>query len=601
MILPLLLTTLALPPTMPPADIRPGQHGECRTVFEGDTIEAFTFEVKGLMKHFLGPQKDLILVKLTSPKAEFTGVVAGMSGSPCTIDGKVIGALSYAFATFAKEAIAGVTPIASMLEIMDLPDEARPWRLAADSSPSEPPKHATHRPQAATPEDWDALKRGAAPVSTGPSGDEHSALRPILTPLSLGGVPAETLRQFAPWLESAGFVPVSGGVGGGSDAGGQAVAKALVPGSAVSGLLIGGDMDVAATGTVSWVDKDMVLAFGHPFFGAGAVSVPMANATILNTMVSSMRSFKMSSTGALVGEITQDRLTAIGGYMGRHPKRIPIHGSITTPRGKQTFVLQIARDVAMTPRLVAMGISGALGGRADASERGTVRLEGRISVQGHEPVHVHNIYTADRDSNLMGAAGIDMGRTFQMLWDSPFGPPEDVRIDVDVVLESEPKSESIEAIYADKAQVQPGESVALAVRLRRRGAPIDVARFEVPIPRAWAGQKIAFAALGAEAAERLVRELSGQPKALEYAQIVRFLDHQRPEGHIYVMAIREGVGLHAAIDNLSFVPPSTVALMSGDPTKEARRMGVAWETHMARPGTVDGMARTSVLVTKVRH
>ena len=360
----LLAAVLALPPVFPVSEVQRGQKGECQTVFEGDTIEPFTFEVKGVMRHFLGPDKDLVLVRLLGEKPNFTGVVAGMSGSPCTINGRLLGALSYAFAVFAKEPIAGITPIDSMLDIMRLPAENRPWRIARDG--------------VGTDADWDVIRTGTAVARIDASADGP---KPIATPLTIGGVPPHVREHFDPWLRAAGFEPMAGG----ASSGGGKPAEMLTPGGSIAAVLIRGDVDVAATGTVTYVDGNTVLAFGHPFFGAGAVSIPMANAEILNTMASSMRSFKMSATGATLGEITQDRLTAIGGYMGGNPQLIPVKGSITTPKGTSQFNFEVARDLVMSPRLVAMGLSGALSGRADVGERGTVHMQGEIVAEGAPP------------------------------------------------------------------------------------------------------------------------------------------------------------------------------------------------------------------------
>ncbi len=160
----------------PMADIVRGQHGVCHTVFEGDTIEPFAFEVKGLMKNFLGPRKDIVLVKLLGDKPTFTGVVAGMSGSPCIIDGKLVGALSYAFAKFAEEPIGGITPIDSMLDVLHLPDEVRPWRLGL-----------------APAQAWDQALSAQTPVDVRA---DNSALRPIATPITLGEAPPAVQAYF---------------------------------------------------------------------------------------------------------------------------------------------------------------------------------------------------------------------------------------------------------------------------------------------------------------------------------------------------------------------------------------------------------------------
>src|SRR6516162_2789415 len=104
-------------PTIPIDQIHTGMRGIAYTVFEGIKPEPMDVEVLGVLHNVNGPKGDIILVRLHGPKVEYTGVVAGMSGSPVYIDGKLAGALAFRICEFSKEPIAGVTPIADMLEI----------------------------------------------------------------------------------------------------------------------------------------------------------------------------------------------------------------------------------------------------------------------------------------------------------------------------------------------------------------------------------------------------------------------------------------------------------------------------------------------------
>ncbi len=566
----LFMLVLALPPLMPVGEVRPGQKGECLTVFQGNRVEPFPFEVRGVMQNFLGPGRDLVLVRLGGDKAEFTGVVAGMSGSPCSIDGKLLGALAYAFAMFAKEPIAGITPMGGMLDVFTLPDEKRPWRVSAEKA-----------------SDWDAFRAGRAHAREAAPGD----LRPIATPLSLGGVPPVVRAHFEPWLKEAGFEPVAGGASGGDDK-----PMPLVPGGAIAAVLVRGDVDIAATGTVTSVEGDKVLAFGHPFFGAGAISIPMANATILNTMVSSMRSFKMSAAGPIIGEVVQDRLTAIAGVLGRKPAMLPVDGVMVTAKGKERFHIDVARDLQLTPRFVAMGAAAAMAGRVDAGERGTVRVEARIETQGLKPITVRNVYSAERDGSLFVYGAIDAARAVSVLWDTPFGPPPEMRVHIETTYDPQPAEEWIEAIYLDRSLARPGDAMEVAVQVRRVGGPVSVERFRVAVPQAWANQEIDIVAAGVDAAESLATQVAGEPQPTALADIGRWLSERRADGRIYLLAVRRGSGLKAGVEAHPFLPPSAVVLLGGDPSREQRGAGLAWEEARPRPGIVSGLARTSVRV-----
>lgn len=593
----LLVSLTALPPMLPVTEVERGQRGTCLTVFEGNEIEPFDFEVKGVMEGFLGPGKPVVLVKLLGEKPEFTGVVSGMSGSPCSIDGKLVGALAYAFAAFAKEPIAGITPIAHMLEIFEQPVEARPWRSGstatiddAASSPRSSSDDGRWRLSPVARNDdagWTELRAGRATPS--PQAD---GLAPIATPLSLGGILPRVRDHFTPWLRTEGFVPVAGSLAGTSGTTGAA----LAPGSAIAAVLARGDIEIAATGTVTTVDGDRVTAFGHPFLGVGLVSVPMAQAMILNTMVSQLRSFKMSQVTKTVGEITQDRLTGIAGRLGPSPPMIPVRGEVETRAGKRTFAFDVARDQSLSPRIVAIGLANALEGGVAMSGRGTLRLNATVAAKGLEPVMVRSVHAAQRDSNLLISAAIDLAQVLATLWDTPFGPPPELAIELHAELEPEPIVEWIEAIHLDRSVAKPGEGLEIAVRLRREDGPNRLERFHLQIPRNWAGQEVDLFATGGDLAQQVAEGLAGDPRPTDLKQVGRWLRERRLPGHLYLLAARDGPGIRAGVDTRAFLPPSVVAILSGDPNTQARTRGLAWEERRAQPGVLLGGVRSSITV-----
>src|SRR5579864_2889403 len=167
---------------LPLSQVREGMQGYAYTIFAGDQVEKFDLEVIGVMPNFLGPKQSIILVQLKGPKVEHTGVVAGMSGSPVYLDGKLAGALSLKLGVFTKEPLAGVTPIEDVLH-----PSAQSAQVSAQqlSLPSE------------------AANRIGLPFG--------SALEPIETPLVFSGFQPSTLQQFAPKLQDYGFVATQGG------------------------------------------------------------------------------------------------------------------------------------------------------------------------------------------------------------------------------------------------------------------------------------------------------------------------------------------------------------------------------------------------------
>src|SRR5207248_7981254 len=113
-------------PQMAVGEIRPGMIGVGRTVFDGTHVEEFKVHIIGVLENVIGTHRNLILAKLEGGPLANTGVIAGMSGSPVYIDGRLVGAVSYALGAFSKEPIAGITPIAEMTDSTTFSDVRAP-------------------------------------------------------------------------------------------------------------------------------------------------------------------------------------------------------------------------------------------------------------------------------------------------------------------------------------------------------------------------------------------------------------------------------------------------------------------------------------------
>jgi hypothetical protein len=273
--------------------------GVAYTVFEGVKPEPMDVEILGILPNAAGPKGDIILARLHGKKVEYTGVVAGMSGSPVYIDGKLIGAIAYRIGEFSKEPIAGITPIAQMLEIKQIdtsvPAATIPTRAvdgnAAGASPT------------------------SAPGNTGSVAAQGYAnlLKPIATPLVFTGFTQEAMQRFGEQFASAGVVPVMGAGGVSSN---MSQPEPLEPGSSVGALLVRGDLDIAATCTVTYVDPQRLLACGHPLMGFGLVDMPMTKSRVLATLPSPMNAFKIATSTQQVGAFVQVRHNGILGRFG---------------------------------------------------------------------------------------------------------------------------------------------------------------------------------------------------------------------------------------------------------------------------------------------
>jgi len=184
---------------MPVSEVRAGMTGVGRTVFKGDTVEDFRVEILGVLHNVIGPKRDLILARLSGGPLAETGVIAGMSGSPVYVDGRLIGAVSYSLGSFPREPIAGITPISDMTTDTN------------DASPRSPSSDL-QLPLAATSADVFAalrriVERASAPAtSTSALTGALAGMMPLSGPASLVEL-APALRPIGAAFVMSGFDP----------------------------------------------------------------------------------------------------------------------------------------------------------------------------------------------------------------------------------------------------------------------------------------------------------------------------------------------------------------------------------------------------------
>ena len=363
------LTTLAFavvgaaPPQMSVAEIRPGMVGIGRTVFEGTRVEEFTVKIIGVIENVIGTRRNLILARLEGGPLANTGVIAGMSGSPVYIDGRLIGAVSYALGAFSKEPIAGITPIDEMTDATGL-SEARPRvgpHAARLSAHAREPDHRVPPRAQLEP----ALRRSAGRCAVrrrraGSAGvrDDRlgTLLRPIATPLVDLRIRTRAGGMLGSAFRDQGFIP-TGGSAAGAGAGEMPFEGPLKPGDAVGVNFLTGDLSMGATGTVTHVDNDRVYAFGHPMYNLGPTEFPMTRAYVYTVLPSLASSLKLSTTGETIGTFLQDRATAIAGRLGPGPRMIPISLTLEAQRGpKHTFHFNVVSDQLFTPLMTYAAI-----------------------------------------------------------------------------------------------------------------------------------------------------------------------------------------------------------------------------------------------------
>jgi hypothetical protein len=555
---------------MPVTAIQRGMEGTCRTVFQGKTVEPFGFKVLSLMQGMLGPGQDVILTRLTGEKAEFTGVVAGMSGSPCYINGKLIGALAYRFGNFTKEPIAGITPIQNMLDIFKLP-----------SAPNKMAPKTVYTPQSYR-SNLNHLQKAQSLSSSG--------MQPIATPLSFGGFRSDVLAQYQTDLEKLGFQAVLGGLSSPSSGSiaNPDTPQSLEMGGAVAGQLVRGDLSIDGTGTVSYIDKNRVLAFGHPFFNEGYVQIPMATAYIHHILSSEAGSYKMSQSGVEVGTIVQDRLTAIYGEIGKRTPMIPMHIQVkdTAQVDPSQLKLEVFQSPTMTPMLMAMSIHNVLTSRLNFNQGGTLVLEGNINVDGKK-IQFQNDYAVAAGEDVVVTAVQDLAGSLFALWRNPYQKPDIRGLELKVTLKPQFQQAQINRIWTDSDEVSPGEAITLHVELSNWRNEKVIRNFKVQIPAETPYGELSLLASDARSLDAL--EASVNTGFSGYDDLLEHLFSQRKNTDLHFILITDEGGIAQQSNLMPKLPASVQELLF---TAETESMTIP----IRSPGSEQKIATGSDLV-----
>ena len=418
---------LSGPPTgggfFPLNEVHRGLKGTAWTVFSGTQPESMEVEILGVLRGARGPGHDMILAQLHGTKPEYTGVVAGMSGSPVYIGNRLLGALAYRIGIFSKDPITGITPIEQMLEVRDLPIDRDQRTEIRDQLPRAP-----------TVENMQAME----------------------TPLVMGEFSPEAIRLWQQKMAGTGLETVAaGGMSGSSeeaaetDAALSAAIASVVPGSAVSAQLVRGDLEIAATCTVTYIDAKQLLACGHPLTQAGPVSLPMTTAEVVATLASPLNAFKIVNTGANIGAFSEDRDAAMRGVLGTRARMIPVHIRVhgtereaNSPDSKASSPVQDRRinveilDLpSLTPQAVMVVVFQALLESNGSTAESSYHLTGSIDLDGY-PSSPLDLWASAGDSmSTPMAAALGAGGQFARLYSngSRQGSVRSVNLDVEAI------------------------------------------------------------------------------------------------------------------------------------------------------------------------
>ncbi len=572
-------TAMAQVPVLPFDEIRTGMTGTGRTVFSGTTIETFEVEIIGKLSN-TGPDRNLILGRVSGGPLARTGVMSGMSGSPVYIDGKLIGAVAYSWG-FSKEPIAGITPIAEMLDVASLEQEGR----RAGGLGLSPADFS----RVTRPASWNGFfaaqaRRLAQPVA---------GAYPLSVPLTVSGLGPRGFASLLPELADAGFLPLQGGNPGDS----PEPSPPLEPGSAMGVKLMRGDIDMTVTGTVTWVGDNGILGFGHPMFGMGNVDLPLTGARVETLMPSVYQSARLATPLSEVGALRQDRTAAVYGRLGTRPRMLPVRVQFSGATRSRTYSFDMADDAMLSPLLLYSALQGIINSEERLVGEASLRLrEGStIKMDGIEDVRLDNLFSGPEAFNF--ATGLPAYVLF-LLMNNDWEPPRIAGINLLFEYDDEPRSGRVQRVTLDRYRARPGETVGVTVLADPFRGPAQALRREITIPPDTPPGILTLHVGGAYAIGRAeAGEAPVLPSSLD--QFVRLINSLRRNDRIYISLHSEDRGILLGGTRLPNLPPSVTAILTrpktrGNVTVVSRR-GVL-EDQIPTEYAVGGLARIQLQI-----
>jgi hypothetical protein len=544
-------------------EVRPGMKGIGKTVFQGTKIEEFGVEILGVLKDSIAPKQDMILARLSGGPLDKTGVIAGMSGSPVYIEGRLVGAVAFAF-PFAKEPIAGIQPIEQMINLLDLKAPASPQVAQASITfPSVSPTEFVHNmiEQAAAGKPLHELLLPQSIINGGLNPSSAASLVHIQTPILLSGVTQTAIQHFSPFFSAFGMTPVQAG-GGASAAVREASAnQKLEPGSSVNVEMIRGDFNYTANGTVTYVDGDKVYAFGHPNLGAGSTDLPMSQGYVITLLPNVQNSFKLAVPLDVVGAFKQDRNTGIAGRLGAQSKMIPVTLTVkSSTNAVNKYNFEVANDKFLTPLLMNFSIFNSITASERALGEMTLAVSGQIHLKGNDAVNIGNIFTGDMNGPAM--ASVAAIAPVQYLMTTGYNGLDIEKIELEIVSTEHKSAAQLEGIAVDKTEVRPGDTINLIASLRGTSGDSFVERYPVQIPTGLpAGSIQVMVGDGTTiTSTELKKGPSGTPKDL--TQVIKELNKLRKNDRLYIKIVTNEPGVVIGGEEMPSLPPSMAAVLN---------------------------------------
>lgn len=554
-------------------EIKPGMEAYCLTVYKGTTVEKFGIEVLSVVHDFM-PGRDAILVRGTDERFIHTGPVAGCSGSPVYINGRLAGALATGW-QFSKDPMYGVTPIADMLRVGSIANQA-----GGESLNSGPGLALDF----SRPIDFAQVeKKILSPVPS--SRGELAGASALPCPIVVSGMPESVTVDLDKSLGPLGFMVVSG-AGGGRSA--DVCDIKPVPGACLAVPLVMGDITIDVVGTVTEVRGDDIYAFGHSFLGYGPVDFPMAMGEVHTVVSNLMRSFKVGTAVNVIGALKADESPAVRGRIGAEARMIPLTVNVSRYNDSRPrkYNCRIADNRMLTPRLLRAVVGSAGLFQGEMPPDNMVSYKGTIETDGAGTVVFDNVSTG---AGLDEAIRDTMG-PLGLLMDNPYRQVRIKSINVDLNIREKDISSAIWSVGLSGSRVRRGDNLDVEVVTESVRSEKQKYNFNFAVPENTpVGTYQLIICGGIEYGEFLRKAVPHRFVPENFDTMVgiinRILAVGRDELHCVLVLPAGGVALEQAeLPEL----PATKAMVLGD----ARRAN----TMQAFPGWIDKSVRTPTII-----
>jgi len=445
-------------------EIKAGQEATCLTVYQGTAVESFSLVVVDVIRDYQ-PGHDAILVQGMDERFIHTGPVAGCSGSPVYIEGRLAGALAFGW-PLSKDPLYGVTPIREMLTIVEDPGGEQAVHAVGHGRV----RHWDYR----QPLDLPKIGGQLCDVPVRPRAVQDKAMA---CPLLCSGLGAQAQSYVEGVFQPYGFLPVAGTGNGRDDSG---ATSALVPGSVLMVPLVDGDIRMAVLGTVTEVTDEHVFGFGHSFLGHGPLNLPLATGRV-HTVVSNLtRSFKLGSSIKTVGALTQDAATGVVGIVGEEAPTLPVRLRIDHYLQAQTvhYTCQVARHLELTPELLKAVVGGSIMSFGTLPVDHTVTYEGHIQLGNGQAIRLAN-FSAGTDIREML---VELLGSVALLMNNPFREIEIQAIDLNMRITPVNGLSFITALDIPDRRVEAGDTLRVMATLETFRAGKQQHAFTLTIP-----------------------------------------------------------------------------------------------------------------------